>query len=124
MAKIGKEKPRMKATPVKVMGIEIKNVPAKAGTKMLEAKDKIVLLCAHKDSKDFIELSKVKYENNGKMQQSALWLTMDDEGNISSNSALAYFLRYYGLNSTEQIVGTEIQTTQDTESGFLIVKAY
>lgn len=122
--KIGKEKERLKAVPVEVKRIETERVEAKPDGKLKESKDKIVLWCAHPDSKDLIKLGSVRFEQAGKMKQTALWITKDAEGNISFDSSLAYLLRFYGLEEMEKLVGKKISTTVDADTKFLVVKAY
>lgn len=119
--KIGKEKPRLQAKPVTVIGFEKDTVTAKG--EMKEDKQRIILNCLHPDGVT-VRIGSVKYERNGRMDKGALWLTLDEDGNISSASALAHFLRYYGVVELENIEGKTISTVTDNESGFLIVKAY
>ena len=124
MVGIGKEKPKLKAKAVVVVRHEIVTVPAKEGTKLKDDKQKVVLCCKHPDRVDPVELSRVKYERQGKMQNNALWLSTDEDGNIAYDSALANLMRFYEVEELEQIDGKTIQTVTDNDTGFLIVKSY
>lgn len=121
--KIGKEKPKMAAKPVIVMSFEKETVPASKSMK--DAKEKFILLCKHPDSAELLKIQRVRYERRGgNMENAAMWLSTDADGNLSFDSAVAHLMRHYGLSEFEDIEGKTLQTVQDTESGFLIIKAY
>lgn len=122
--KIGKERERLKAVPVEIKRVETERVEPKVGGKFAESKDKIVLYCKHPDSKENIKLSTIRFEKAGKMVQTALWLTLDEDGNISYESSLAYFLRFLGLDDLDNLFGKKINTTIDAETKFLVIKGY
>lgn len=124
MAKLGKERPKLKALPVKVLDFKIENVPAREGSRLKEDKEVIHLLVEHPDKEEAISLSKVKYERGNKVVTGSLWNTLDDEGNISYDSALGNLLRFFGVDDLEGLKGKTLMTSQDSESGFLVIRAY
>lgn len=114
---IGKEQPPMVAGKVKVLDLRQEPVKFEKDTK-----EKLVLKVKHSNGKD-LEISQVKFEKNKKLTTSGLWLVLDQDGNLPHNSAVAHFLRHYGVKSPKQLIGMEIDTASD-EGGYLIVKAY
>lgn len=124
MAKLGKERPKLKPLPVRVVDFKKETVQAREGTKMKDDKEVIHLLCEHPDKEEPISLSRVKYERGNKVVTGSLWNTLDDEGNIAYDSGLGNLLRFLGVDEIEQIKGRTLNTSQDSESGFLVIRAY
>lgn len=116
---IGKEPVRLEAELVKVMSTETEQVKDGDGK---DVGTKLVLNVKHSVGGE-LKLSKVKYERDGKITESGLWVKEDKEGNLPYNSAVANLLRHYKWSTIADLKNQEVQTTQDA-NGFLIVKAY
>jgi len=118
---VGKESEKLKAKKVEIKDYEIietfdKETKQKVG-------DKVKLIAKHPDKEEAIEISKCKYEKNGKVTISGLWITLDAEGKIPYGSALAHLLRFYEVNGIYELKGEKVETSQDDE-GYLCIKAY
>jgi len=101
---------------VKIVEVRVKSVGEK-GNKKIGCKVK------HPDNEDLIEISSVRYERNGKLQNTGLWVNLDEDNKIRKNSALAVLMAYLGANNPNAMKDKECDTTED-EKGFLCFKAY
>lgn len=116
--KIGEEQKKLEAEKVSVLSTTSEEVKDKDGA---DVGTKLVMTVKH--SAGELQISKVKYEKNGAITESGLWLREDKEGNLPYASAVAHMLRHYKVDTVENLKGREVDTTQDA-NGFLIVKAY
>lgn len=106
----------LKPTNVKIVSVEIKEFGKKLNRK--------VICCVnHPDVREPIHISSVKFEKNGKLETSGLWINKDNKGFIRKGCALAIFLNLLGCKTIEELKGKEAQTTQD-DKGWLCFKAY
>jgi len=113
-----KEIQTLKPEKVKVEKLEIREISF-GDTK----KQKLVCFCKHPEKDDLIEISKVKYERQGKLETTGLWITLDSDGKIQKGSALAILLNYLNLQKPNDLIGKEIDTIED-EGGYLCFKSY
>lgn len=120
--KIGSEQPKLVPKNVKIVSVQFKEVPPSG--KLQETKECVVFVCKHPDRKESVEISTVKYENNGKIVQNATWKTLDEKGLIAYDSALANLMRHYNIEEIEKFVGAEVSTVQNNNNKFLVLKAY
>jgi len=103
---------------------EIKDLEKKEVSKNGEKiGDKLVLKVKHPDKDEPLSLSKAKYEKNGKIETTGLWIKTDGSGNIPYFSGVAFLMRHYNVQSLKDLVGKTINTTTDS-NGYLTVKAY
>ena len=120
---IAKEKPKLKAVNVTVESVSIATREPKEGGKLKESTDLLVFHCKHPDAEELIEISTVKFEKAGKMEQSAIWYKPDEDGNVPFESGVAYLMRFYDVEEYGEFVGNKVATTTN-QAGFLILKAY
>lgn len=114
------ETAKLRPIRVKVVGKKVEPQKKKDGTML---GDKVTLICKHPDKDEFIELSSVEYLREKNVKNSALWFTLDGEGKISKNSALATTMNFYGCKKVSDFEGKEIETILDSK-GYLTIKAY
>ena len=124
-SKIGvgtKENQKLKPAKVKILGVSIQT-NKKDGT---ELKSPIAhILCKHPDREETVELTKIKFEKNGKLEVVTLWVSLDDEGKFSKSSALAELLRFTKSETLNDLTGKEVDTMeQSKEDTYLCIKAY
>lgn len=118
-AGIGEDKPQLEAKKVLIEKYEIRDI--NKNDKVVGRK--LVLIVKHPEREDDIEISGVKYEFQGKIKTSGLWINRDNEGKISYNSAVGNLLRYFSKKSIKELKGLQVNTALD-ESNYLVVKAY
>ena len=112
------ESEKLKESLIVVQGVKIQGVE-KNGQQIGE---KVVLLCKHPDREDLLEISKVKYLKNDKVESSGTWFNLDSDKKIVKASALASLMKYYGCESLNDFAGKQLQTVLDGD--YLVVKAY
>ena len=118
---IGEDKPSITAKPVLVKFSRLaKDIKKKDGTIV---GDKVIFMCQHPDKVQLIELGKIKYEKNGKLDVSALWFRQDADGKIPYKSALANLMRFYNIKNIQEFDLKKLETVMDDE-GYLCIKAY
>ena len=110
------EKQSLKPIKLKITNVEIKEV----GDKKSEI---LKCLVKHPDKEEPIEISQVKYENNKELKITALWMNLDDDGEIQKGSAVATLLETAGAKTPKELIGKELDTVLD-EKNFLAFKAY
>jgi hypothetical protein len=117
-----KENQKLKPAKVKILGVKIQT-EKKDGT---ELKSPIAhILVKHPDREETVELTKIKYEKNGKLDVVTLWVSLDDEGKFSKSSALADLLRFTKSETLNDLTGKEVDTMeQSKEDTYLCIKAY
>jgi len=117
-----KENQKLKPARVKILGVKIQT-EKKDGT---ELKSPIAhILVKHPDREETVELTKIKYEKNGKLDVVTLWVSLDDEGKFSKSSALAELLRFTKSETLNDLTGKEVDTMeQSKEDTYLCIKAY
>lgn len=118
-AGIGEDKPQLEAKKVLIEKYEIRDI--NKNDKVVGRK--LVLIVKHPEREDDIEISGVKYEFQGKIKTSGLWINRDNEGKIPYNSAVGNLLRYFSKKSIKELKGLQVNTALD-ESNYLVVKAY
>jgi hypothetical protein len=111
---IGKEQMSLAPARVKITAIEERDVD-KFGKKL-------VLKVLHPGRAD-VEIGAARFENNGKLSTSGLWLKKDQENKLQGNSAVAYLLRFLKCLNISQLIGKEVDTVSD-DKGYLVAKAY
>lgn len=121
MVGIAKEKPKLEAKQVLVTKILIEK--KEKSENMDKDSEIVVLMCEHADSDKPLKMTKCKFISKGKIVTGGLWYSLDKEGNIPYNSALAQLMRYYQVSEVEALKGLKMSTSQD-ENGFLVLKAY
>lgn len=106
----------LKPSNVKILDVIVSELGVKKSKK-------VVCKCKHPDKEETINISALKYEHNGKLEVSGLWVNKDSKGLIRKGSALAVFLQGNGANIISDLIGKDVQTTTD-EKGYLCFKAY
>lgn len=110
------EKPKP-IQPKTITILDFKVVPVEKDGKSIG--NKLVLTCNHPDIGD-IEISKARYEKNGRLMEAGLWIK---EGEIPYTSAIGSMLRYKGLKMIKDLRNVTIGTVLD-DNGYLVIKAY
>jgi len=119
-ATIGEDKPGIEAAPVKVVDYVIEDVQ-KDGKNIGK---KLTLHVEHPKVNDRkIEISSVKYLKNKEINSSGMWVKADDDGHLAYQTALAYMLRFFKLDTISDVKGKEMPTEVD-DKGYLTIKAY
>ena len=117
-----KESIILKPALVKIETAEVIEVGGANGKKKAV---KVNLGCKHPDTDKIIYLSNVKYEaKGGQLKISGLWVNKDVDNLLQKGSALVSFMLLQRANCIEDLKGKEVQTLQDGESGFLVLKGY
>jgi hypothetical protein len=116
---IGDKKNMLLPKKVKVKFVSIKKQKDKSNE---EIGEKVVLSCKHPDREELIDISKVKYEDRGKVRYGGLWFKLDKDGKIPFNSALAHLLRSADVTIPSELNNKELDTTNDDDN-FIIFKA-
>lgn len=114
------KKETLTAKKVTIENIKIEKPNNKEGKEM---KEKFVFECKHPDKEQLIEISKVKYEKNGKLEVAGTWKSLDETGNLLKNSATANLLRKYEAKTLKEMLKKTIETTTE-QNGYLVFKAY
>jgi hypothetical protein len=117
-----KESQKLKPAKVKILGVSIQT-KKKDGT---DLKSPIAhILCKHPDREETVELTKIKFEKNGKLEVVTLWVSLDDEGKFTKSSALAELLRVTKSDTLADLTNKEVETIeQSKEDTYLCIKAY
>lgn len=118
---VGKEQERKVLAPkkVKVVDVSVRDKQEK------DVKPLLLLTVVHEDSEQPIQVGKVKFQREDKLVVQGLWITKDEEGQISYNSALAHLMRFYDVKTVEEFKGRELETSQvSKEELYLCFKAY
>lgn len=84
-------------------------------------KKKVIFEIKHPESEKTIQVSKAKYEKDGKLEIAGTWLSLDEEGKISKYSSLAHVMRNYKVTKLEDL--KKVKLAYD-ESKYLVIKAY
>ena len=111
-----KELAKLKPATVKIVEIKVVGVGSKDA-------HKLVCGVKHPDKEEIIHISEVKYESNGKLTISGLWVNLDEDDNIKKGSALANFLGYMKADVPGKLIGQEAETLEG-EKGYLCFKGY
>ena len=111
-----KESTKLKPTKVKIETVEVRTVGEKGS-------NKVVCNVKHPDNEDTIEISSVSYRKGNKIENSGLWINLDDENLLRKGSALATLLVHLSCANIEALQGRECQTEED-EKGYLTLKCY
>lgn len=85
--------------------------------------DIVILTVKHPDKEETIDISKVFFLRDKKVNEMGLWYNEDKQGNIQKGSALAYALSFYQVNSISELEGKELKTDTN-DAGYLCIKAY
>lgn len=109
---------KLNPKPVKVMKVSTELVTF--GEKQW---DVVVFSVKHPDKEELIDLKKVKYEKDNKIKVVGTSLSLDKDGNINKNSALAYLLSFYKASKPLEMKDKEVQTSLD-DKDYLCLKAY
>ena len=118
---IGEDKPQIGPKRVVIEEYKIEMVKNQAGK---EVGNKLNLLVKHPDVSDRqIEISGLKYEVNGKIKASGLWVKLDEDNKLPFRSAVAHLLRFLKKADIANLKGEQVDTVAD-DNGYLVVKAY
>ncbi len=125
---IGTKEPKvLTAKKVTVVGRKIEAVIGKTKNPGKEVGKKLVLIVKHPDKEEPINISEIIYivdNKTGKLiKSSALWLNMDEDGNIQKGSLIAKLLEKYGKKTVDELIGIELETELDNMN-YLAIKAY
>jgi len=112
-----KEAEKLEPKAVKIEKLEIQTVGEKGN-------QKAVFSAKHPDRDETIQISSVKYEaKGGKLVFSGTWVNFDEDEKLRKGSALANFIAFKKVKVLNDLVGLELETTED-EKGYLCFKAY
>jgi hypothetical protein len=116
--KIGtQELKKLEPAKVKIKQVEVIEVGEKKNKKLN-------CLVEHKDSKELVQISSIKYETkNNKLEVIGLWINLDDEGLIRKGSALSKIIDFTKSLNIKGLEGKEIETIID-DRGYLVFKGY
>ena len=118
---IGEDRPQISAKSCLVTNYKIEMIKDSTNK---EIGNKLTLIVEHPDvDGKTIDISGLKYEQNGKIKQSGLWVKSDQDGKLPYKSAVANLLRFLRKKTIKDIVGEQINTILD-ENGYLLIKAY
>jgi hypothetical protein len=79
------------------------------GDEPAKDRDKICLMVKREDGK-IIRVNEVFVKNyNGSKNQRGLWVSTDASGSVNFFSTLGKFMRKYGKNTIEDLIGLEIE---------------
>lgn len=109
-----KEVTKLQPTTVKIVRVESKPTTK---SNILEC------YCKHPDREEEIKVSKMKWEHNGKLETTGLWINLDEDKLIRKGSALAMFLQKLQATTPNDLNNKEVETVLD-ESGYLAFKNY
>lgn len=117
-----KEPEKLKAVPVVILGVEIKDQTKKDSDKVI---GKIAhFLCEHPDKDDPIYISKIKYfKDEDNLAEAGSWYGEDEDGNILKASALAKLMVHYEVATLNSFIGTKVNTIAN-KAGYLCLKAF
>ncbi len=91
----------LKPIKLKIKNVEIKEV----GDKKNEI---LKCLVKHPDKEEDIEISQAKYEKNKELKVTALWVNLDEAGEIQKGSALATLLETAGVKTSRELIGKRL----------------
>jgi len=111
-----KEPIALKPATVDIKDVNVKEVGEKRHKK-------IVCLVKHPDRNEVIEISSIKYEKNGKLNVSGLFVNLDEDEKIRKGSPLAILMSALASKTPKEMEGKQIGTTED-ERGYLCFKVY
>ena len=118
---IGEDKPQIAPKRVVIENYKIEMVKNQAGK---EVGNKLTLNVKHPNVSDRnIEISGMKYEVNGKIKTSGLWVKLDEDNKLPFRSAVAHLLRFLKKPDITNLKGEQVDTVAD-DNGYLVVKAY
>lgn len=123
-AKIGTEEiEKLKPKQVRIEEAEVKPIETKKGKKAKIVAKIVKCRCKHPDREERIEISSVRVERNGKLEEAALWVNKDSKGMIQKGCPLALFLQRVGATNINELTGKEVETMID-DKGYLCFKGY
>jgi hypothetical protein len=105
---------RMEAKPVLVTGVKIEEVK--------DYGEKVVFIVKHPDREDSLQLSKVIYLKDKKINSSGTWFKLDEDDAVVKQSALASLMKHYACVSLQDFTGKTINTELD--GNYLAIKGY
>jgi len=118
------EQESLQPADIQVQGVRLIDV-FKKGSTVEVAGQKIGLICKHPEKDETIELSNVKLLLNDSLKVITLWYNLDKDGNLSKSSATALLLKYYNVETYNDLIGKTLNTvTQSENNKYLCVKAY
>ena len=101
---------------VEIVGVRVDKV----GEKKTE---KLICICRHPSREETIEISSLKFEKQGSLAVSGLWVNKDEDENIKMNSGLGVLMNFLKVKTLSDLTGNKIQTVLD-EKNYLTLKAY
>lgn len=111
---------KLEPKKVKIIDIDEETVNNKNGE---EIGKKYVFKCKHPEREELIDISKVKYEKDGKLKIEGTWKTLDKENKIAKQSAIAQFMKSQRILRLKDFIEKEIETCYDDKE-YLVFKAY
>jgi len=119
-----KEAITLKPANVKITETKIVEVGEKQNKEEEKPKwKKVVCVVKHPDREEPIEISSVKYERNGKLLVTGLWVNKDEDNLIQKGSALAVLMNFLNAEVIKDLTDKEASITED-DKGYLCFKAY
>lgn len=95
---IGKEVEMKEKDDFKIDRIDIKDIDVNG-----DKTKKVVFVCTNPVSGKELNLSEVRYTKAGKIVKGGLWVSLDKDGNIAYNSALANLMRFLKVSNLEDL---------------------
>jgi hypothetical protein len=122
--KVGtKEQKALEGKPVVVLSKSLEPVIGKTKNVGKEIGKKLVLIVKHPDRQEPINLSQIVYIVGKNLRNTALWYSVDEDGNIQKGSPVAVLMKVAGVDTLAELDGKTLQTEVD-ESKFLTIKGY
>lgn len=117
-----KEIPTLKPSMVKIASVEIQT----------ETKDKKPMKSPlahfkvkHPDKEELINITKVKYIRNDKVEVVGLWCNLDEDKNFQKGSAVVAIMEFLKVDNLKATIGNDVElVTQSETDSYLCIKAY
>jgi|APSaa5957512576_1039674.scaffolds.fasta_scaffold00176_6 hypothetical protein len=66
------------------------------------------------------KISDLLLEDRGESKKAGLWININDDGELSSYTGLAKLIKFYEVNSLQELIGKEVNADND-DNGFLVL---
>ncbi len=107
--------------------VEIKEVVIQTENKEGKKMDNslVNIMCKHPDKEELIKLTQVKRVNGDKMINTALFVTVDNDGKFMKDSGIAYLLSFMKVSALKELEGKMMDTVKESEtSKYMALKCY
>lgn len=85
----------------------------------------VQLLCKHPDKEDLIKLTQIKRLIGEKLANTALFVSVDDDGQFMKDSGVACLLKFNNKSTLKELEGIMMDTVKESEtSKYMALKCY